>query len=76
MALGTWGIANSDLNKGKSAIPHLFNGSKVLSFASDKTKLFAKNFSKNSSFDDSGIFLPAFPSTTNLELRAISVTPK
>ena len=40
-------IANSVLNKGKSAIPLLFNGTKVLSSASDKA-LFAKNFSKNS----------------------------
>ena len=40
-------IANSVLNKGKSAIPPLFNGPEVLS-APDKAKLFAKNFSKNS----------------------------
>ena len=43
-----WRIANSVLNKGKSAIPPLFNGLEVLSSASDKAKLFAKNFSKNS----------------------------
>ena len=36
-----WGIANSVLNKGKSAIPPLFNGPEVLSSASDKAKLFA-----------------------------------
>ena len=40
-----WQIANSVLNKGKSAIPPLFNGPEVLSSASDKTKLFVKNFS-------------------------------
>ena len=34
-----WRIANSVLNKGKSAIPLLFNGLEVLSSASDKTKL-------------------------------------
>ena len=33
-----WRIANSVLNKGKSAIPPLFNGPEVLSFASDKAK--------------------------------------
>ena len=33
---------------GKSAIPPLFNGLEVLSSASDKAKLFAENFSKNS----------------------------
>ena len=37
-------IANSVLNKGKSAMRLLFNGPEVLSFASDKAKLFAKTF--------------------------------
>ena len=71
-----WQIANSVLNKGKSAIPSLFNGPEVLSFASDKAKLFAENFSKNSNLDDSGISLPVFPSRTNLKLHNISITPK
>ena len=70
-----WQIANSVLNKGKSAIPPLFNGPEVLSSASDKAKLFAENFSMNSNLDDSGISLPVFPSRTNLKLY-ISVTPK
>ena len=63
-----WRIANSNLNKGKSAIPPLFNGPEVLSSAYDKAKLFAENFSKNSNLDDSGISLPDFPSRTNLKL--------
>ena len=71
-----WRIANSVLNKGKSAIPPLFNSLELLSSASDKAKLFAENFSKNSNLDDSGISLPVFPSRTNLELHNISVTPK
>ena len=71
-----WRIANSVLSKGKSAIPLLFNGPGVLSSASDKAKLFAENFSKNSNLDDSGISLPVFPSRTNLKLHIISVTPK
>ena len=71
-----WRIANSVLNKGKSAIPPLFNGPEVLSSASDKAKLFAENFSLNSNLDDSGISLPVFPSRTNLKLHNISVTPK
>ena len=37
-----WGIANSVHNKGKSGIPPLFNGPEVLSFASNKAKLFAE----------------------------------
>ena len=69
-------IANSVLNKYKSAIFPLFNGPEVLSSASDKAKLFAQNFSKNSNLDDSGISLPVFHSRTNLKLHNISVTPK
>ena len=71
-----WRIANSVLNKGKSVIPPLFNGPEVLSTASDKAKLFVKNFSENSNLDDSGISLPVFPSRTNLKLHNISITPK
>ena len=75
-----WGlfrqIANSVINKGQSAITPLFIGSEVLSSASDKAKLFAKKFSRNSNHDDSGISLPMFPSGINLKLHNISVTPK
>ena len=48
----------------------------MLSFSSDKAKLFAENFSKNSNLDDSGISLPVFPSRTNLKLHNISITSK
>ena len=71
-----WRFANSVLNKGKSAIPPLFNGLETLSSASDKAKLFAKNLSKNSNLDDSSISLPVFPSRSNLKLHNISITPK
>ena len=71
-----WLIVNSVLNKGKSAIPPLFNSPEVLSSVSDKAKLFAENSSKNSNLDDSGISLPVFPSRTNLKLHNISVTLK
>ena len=71
-----WRIGNSVLNKGKSAIPLLFNDPEVLSSASGKAKLFTENFSVNSNLDDSDISLPVFPSRTNLKLRNISVTPK
>ena len=47
-----------------------------MSSASDKAKLFAEKFSKNSNLNDSGIFLPAFPSRTHLKLHNISVPPK
>ena len=48
----------------------------MLPYASDKAKLFAKNFSKNSNLDDSNISLPVFPSRTDMKLHKISVTPK
>ena len=48
----------------------------MLSSASDKAKLFAENFSENSNLEDSGIFLPVFPSRTNLKLHNISITAK
>ena len=53
-----------------------FNGQEVLSSASNKTKLFAENFSKNSDFDDSGISLHVFSPRISLKLHNISVTPK
>ena len=46
----------------------------MLSSAFDKARLFAENFSRNSNLDDSGIFLPVFPSRTYSKL-CISVTP-
>ena len=50
--------------------------SEVLPTASDKGKLFAETFSKNSNLDDSVISLPVFPSRTNLKLHNISLTLK
>ena len=71
-----WRIANSVLNKDKSAVPPLFNGLEVLSSATNKAKSFAKNFSRNSNLDDSGFSLSVFLSRTNLKLHNISETPK
>ena len=48
----------------------------LVSSASDKARLFAKNVSVNSNLDDLGISLPVFPSRTNLKVHNISVTPK
>ena len=71
-----WRIANSVFNKGKSAMPPLFNGPEVFSSASDEAKLFVKNFSLNSNLDESGVSLPVFSSRANLKLHNISVTTK
>ena len=59
----------------KSAILPLFNGAEFLSSASDKAKLFTKNFSRNSIEDDSGISLPIFPSRANLKLHKFLQPP-
>ena len=48
----------------------------MLPSSSDKAKLFAEKFLKTSNLNDSGIFLPIFPSITNPKLHSISVTPK
>ena len=48
----------------------------MYSSTSDKAKLFAKNISRNSNLDDSGISLYVFPSRTILKLHNIPVTSK
>ena len=45
----------------------------MFSSASDKAKLFAENFCKNSNVDDSSISLLVFPSRPNLKLYNISL---
>ena len=61
------------LNKTKYAIPPLHIGPEVLSSAFDEAKLFAKNSSWNLNPDDSGTFLPASSSRTNLKLHNVHV---
>ena len=46
----------------------------MLSSASEKTKMFPEMSSKNSSLDDSGIYLPAFSSRINTTLHNILLT--
>ena len=64
------------MNRGKSAIPPLFNGPEVLTSASEKAKLFAELFSKNSNLDDSGHELPTFNRRTDITLSNMVITPK
>ena len=71
-----WRIANSILNRGKSAILYLFNGPEVLTSASDKVKLFAQLFSKNSNLDDPGHELPSFNCRTDITLSNMVITLK
>ena len=58
--LGLLANCYSVFSKGRSTIPPQFNSPEVFSSASDRVKLFAKNLSENSNFDDSGISLPVF----------------
>ena len=44
--------------------------------SSDKAKVFAKNFSKNSNLYNSGITLPVFSPTCDMKLHNIAETPK
>ena len=53
--LGLLANCFSVLSKGKSTVPPQFNSPELLSSASDRAKLFAKNLSNNSNFDDLGI---------------------
>ena len=46
----------------------------MLSSASEKTKMFPEMSSKNSSLDDSGIYLPVFSSRINTTLHNILLT--
>ena len=71
-----WHIANNVLNRGKSAIPPFCNGPEVLTFASEKAKLFAELFSKSSNLDDSGHALPAFSHRTDITLSNMVFTLK
>ena len=70
-----WRIPNSNLNKGKSTKPPLFNAPEVFSSASNQAKLFANNFSRNFNLDDSDKSLLVFLSRTHLKLHNIFVTP-
>ena len=71
-----WRICNSILNRGKSAIPPLFNGPEVLTASMDKANLFARNFSNNSTLDDSFHALPDFPLRTEQRLCSRKITAR
>ena len=49
------------MNLRETAISLLFNGSEGFPSLSDRAKLLAKKFCKNSNLDGSGISLPAYP---------------
>ena len=57
-----WRICNSNLSRGKFSIPPFFHGPEVLTTSTDKANHFARNFSCNSTLDDSSQQLPNYPS--------------
>lgn len=69
-----WRIYNNVLNKGKSSVPPLFHGPEVLSTSKDKAELFARQFSTNSTLDDTGHPLPEFDARTPNSLTSLRVT--
>ena len=71
-----WRIVSSVSDKSKYAIPALFNDLKLLSYASEKAKLFAKNFCNKSNLDDSRISEPVFSFRTKLKVHNVSIIPK
>ena len=60
----------------ESDIPPPFNGSCVMSPASDRAKIFVGIFSKISNLGDSGISLFAFSSRTKMKLHNIPLSLK
>ena len=67
-----WRIANSVLNKDKPNIPSLFNYPEILSCASDKAKMFSKNFNLNHAH----VFLLVFHSIYYKKLHDIPIATK
>ena len=60
--------------KDKPTISPLFNDTEVLSSASDKANIFPEIFSKNSTINNLGISLPAFPARTTLNSVCLFTT--
>ena len=60
LALGTFGKLLIVFSAKVNLLYLLYNDPQVFYYASDKARLFAKNFSKNLNLDDLGISLPVF----------------
>ena len=71
-----WRIYRSFSNKGKSLVQPLFNDHDVLTSAANKAELFAKQFSYNSTLDDTGHVLLQIQLKTDVNLSSIHITPK
>ena len=64
-------IYKSVTNSGKSSVPPLFNGDKVITSSVDKAGLFATLFCENSTLNDSNQDMPHFPAKTDSLLSGI-----
>ena len=71
-----WCIYRSFSNKGKSLIPPLFNGPEILTSFASKAELFAKQFSSNSTLDDTGHVLPEIQLRTEVNLSSLNATSR
>ena len=71
-----WQIANSVLNKGKSAVPPLFSGPGCCLLHLIKQNFLLKTFLRTLILVTQYESLPVFPSRTNLKLHNIFVTRK
>ena len=69
-----WRIMKSVRSNGKLSIAPLFNGPEVLTSSVDKSSLFAKLFSSNSTLDDSGHELPEFTPRTDVTIESCPIT--
>ena len=71
-----WRITKKVMGNGKGSIPTIINGPEVIASSSDKAKLFASNFSSNSTLDDQGHSLPDFPPLTDNYLSEVNITAR
>jgi len=70
-----WKIFNSVTKKGKSVIPPLLDGPRVVSSTRGKAEILASSFARNCTLPVSGQYLPDFPSRSNTFLDDVVITP-
>ena len=78
--LGTkdfWRIVNSVLKRNKSSLPALSTDTdRMATTSAEKAEILCRAFARNSSLDDGGRSLPAYPSRTDASLSIPSITVK
>lgn len=64
------------MNNDKASVPTIANGLEVISFSTDKVKLFTSNFASNSTLNDKHHLLPNFPRLNENNLNNITITAR